>query len=149
MSHKKRKKQSQEFTRSLVTHRMNENLRDLSLGAERALRLRQFDHHKEFDDEFSARHAAEVPTRIDGTNAHIVERISGRPLSAASRFHDSMPEERLPPVHDYFQERPEVVSVCARREQRRSVLFALRRTRKGSGSGKKHNWTPLSKVRCV
>lgn len=148
MSHK-RKKRVESVPRSLVTHRLNENLRDLSLGAERTLRLRQFEHHREFDDEFTPRRAAEVPARIDGTNAHIVERISGRPLSAAGRFHDSMPEERLPPMHYYFQERPETVTVCSRREQRRSVLFALHRTRQGSGSGKKHNWTPLSKVRCV
>lgn len=41
---------------------------------------------------------------------------------------------------------PKKVLVCVRREQRKEVLFALRRTKKGSGSKKFR--TPFSEVSC-
>lgn len=39
------------------------------------------------------------------------------------------------------------VSVCERRKERREVLFALNRTRKGAGS-RKHKWSEISNIVC-
>lgn len=40
---------------------------------------------------------------------------------------------------------PKLVTICARRKERREVLFAKRLTRKGSGSSKRNNfWSRIS-----
>lgn len=41
---------------------------------------------------------------------------------------------------------PRQITACLRRHARREVLFALRRTKSGSGSPKKRTW--LSNIRC-
>lgn len=40
---------------------------------------------------------------------------------------------------------PHLVGICARRQVRREVMFALRKTRKGSGASKRRNfWSAIS-----
>lgn len=132
------------------THRKLENLRD---GLPIARARRQYDLARQFvplppsrlemPDDF-ARNYQEIYTRVDGRPADVVQ---GLPRNRNNvRVRESNLQEAL---HAYFQDSPELVSECERRTRRRRVLFALQRTRKGSGSGKKHNWTELSKVRCV
>lgn len=132
-----------------VAARKTENLRDRLPVARRE---RHYDERRQFDlppsklempDDF-ARDYQEIYTRVDGRPADVVQ---GLPRNRNNvRVRESNLQEAL---HAYFQDSPELVSECERRARRRRVLFALQRTRKGSGSGKKHNWTELSKVRCV
>lgn len=132
------------------THRKLEKLRD---GLPIARRSRHYDERRQFDpplppsklelpDDFT-RDFAETYTRIDGAPARVRQ---GLPPNRNRAMRESTLQEQ---VHSYFQESPGLVSECVRRKERRRVLFALQRTRKGSGRGKRHHWDELSKVRCV
>lgn len=147
---RKRKKSVQSAPRPLVTRQTDREFANFSSRREVLPERRQFEpiKIKEFDDEFTPIRSEEVPSRVGGSHAKIATRISGSALPGDD-IHDSMRESPLPALHDYFQERPELVTSCARRRQRRSVLFALRRTNAGSARGKKHIWTETSKIRCV
>lgn len=74
--------------------------------------------------------------------------VDSRPRDVLPENHNEVRDAELPPVHTYFSH-PSEVNVCKRRRIRRSVLFAMRKTRKGSGRGKRHNWTEKSRIRCV
>lgn len=132
------------------TRRKLENLRD---GLPIARARRQYDLARQFDplppsrlempDDFT-RNYQEAYSRVDGRPADVVQ---GLPRNRNNvRMRESNLQEAL---HAYFQDSPQLVSECERRSRRRRVLFALQRTRKGAGRGKKHRWTELSKVRCV
>lgn len=131
-----------------VAARKTENLRqDLLLARER----RQYDRSRQFDlppsimemsDDFTGDYQ-ETYSRVDGRPASVVQLPTNR---NNVRLRESHLQEA---VHAYFQDSPQLVSECQRRSRRRSVLFALRRTHKGSGRGKEHKWTEMSKVRCV
>lgn len=136
--------------RPLVTARKTENLRDRQSVTRRSWHSderRQFDplppSKLELPDDL-VQDYRETYTLVDGRPAEVVQRMPRN----ANNVH--LRESHLSEaVHDYFQESPKLVSECERRARRRRVLFALSRTRKGSGRGKKHRWTELSKVRCV
>lgn len=58
--------------------------------------------------------------------------------------------EARPPPAPFGQvafQTPQQVIPCVRRQQRKEVLHALKRTGKGSGGGRKHR-TPESNIRC-
>lgn len=131
------------------SRRKLQNLRD---GLPIARARRQYDRARQFDLPPSklelpndiARDYPEEYTRIDGRPADVVQ---GLPRNRNNvRLRESNLSQAL---HAYFQDSPKLVSECERRSRRRRVLFALSRTRKGSGRGKKHRWTEMSKVRCV
>lgn len=132
------------------SRRKLQNLRD---GLPIARARRQYDLARQFDPlppsrlempDVFGRDYQETYTRVDGRPADVVQQLPrNRNLLHVRESHL---QEAL---HAYFQDSPQLVSECERRSRRRSVLFALQRTRKGSGSGKKHRWTELSKVRCV
>lgn len=131
------------------SRRKLQNLRD---GLPIARARRQYDRARQFDLPPSklelpndiARDYPEEYTRIDGRPAYVVQ---GLPRNRNNvRLRESNLQETL---HAYFQDSPKLVSECERRSRRRRVLFALSRTRKGSGRGKKHRWTEMSNVRCV
>lgn len=148
MSRSSRKRHNRPERSTLQTHRKIENLRD---GLPIARREWHFDERRQFDippsklefsHDFNSPYSPEY-SRVDGRPA-----IVGQMPRNANNLH--MRQSNLSDqVHDYFQDKPELVSECVRRHRRRSVLFALHRTKKGSGAGKKHRWTELSKVRCV
>lgn len=68
-------------------------------------------------------------------------RVQRRPEQSRSRPMSKM----LPPLYHKF-ERPERVPVCIRRQARRRVLFALRRT--GRRARRSARWTAKSFIRC-
>lgn len=53
----------------------------------------------------------------------------------------------LPHLRLQFRE-PKQTLVCIRRQARRQVLFALRRTGRGSGAAKRPRWTTESFIQC-
>lgn len=55
---------------------------------------------------------------------------------------------RMPPPMYYRFETPRRVPVCIRRETRRRVLFALRRSGKASARTRRAHWTSKSYIRC-
>lgn len=133
------------------TRRKIEKLRD---GLPIARRERYFGERRQFADELPPSRMVlpddfignyqEAYSRVDGRPAQIVQ---GLPRNRNNRdLRESHLQETL---HSYFEDSPRLVSECVRRQERRRVLFALQRTHKGSGRGKRHNWTELSKVRCV
>lgn len=131
------------------SRRKLQNLRD---GLPIARARRQYDRARQFDLPPSklelpndiARDYPEEYTRIDGRPADVVQ---GLPRNRNNvRVRESNLSQAL---HAYFQDPPKLVSECERRSRRRRVLFALSRTGKGSGRGKKHRWTEMSNVRCV
>lgn len=147
MSHRKRRLHSPPSP-PRVTLLTDKNLRDrLSV----ARRERHYDERRQFDLPSSK---LELPhdfisdyppkySRVDGSSARVRQ---GLPINRNRNVRES---DLSQPLHSYFQDSPRLVSECVRRQERRRVLFALQRTRKGSGRGKRHNWNDLSKVRCV
>lgn len=149
---------SRKSRRSLkVTHEQpapvrRENLRVRPANARRERQYRerrQFDYPDlppsklEWSDDF-ARDYQERYSLVDGRPADVVQQMP------RNRNDVHLPESSLfEALHSYFQEPRQLVSECVRRSRRRSVLFALHRTNKGSGRGKKHRWTEKSKVRCL
>lgn len=74
--------------------------------------------------------------------------ISGAPAQVSRRPADSARHQVhrvLPPLYHRF-ETPQRVPVCVRRQDRRRVLFALRKT--GKASGRRARWTAKSYIRC-
>lgn len=133
------------------TRRKIEKLRD---GLPIARRERYFGERRQFADELPPsrmvlpddfiRDYQEAYSRVDGRPAEVVQRLP------RNRNHGDLRKSHLQEaLHSYFEDSPRLVSECVRRQKRRRVLFALQRTHKGSGRGKRHNWTELSKVRCV
>lgn len=135
------------FPRSLPARRPDKNLRDLSLADERNLRRRQFEPSvKEFPSEFRTarpeKHVVNyegVPVFLQRTAPAPVENVNNRDVR----------KSQLPALHTYVSERYDKLPLCDRRRVRRSVLFALHKTGKGSAKGKRHLWTEESKIRCV
>lgn len=70
---------------------------------------------------------------VSGTNIDPVVVKKSRPFKAALPFglRFSVPDKTL---------------ICVRRKERKEVLFAKRKTKKGSGSKKRKNW--FSKIGC-
>lgn len=135
------------------TLRKLENLRnDPPIVARRELHRsrRQFDFYDDLPPS-----KMELPDDLFNRDIEIYTRISGDPAPV----HQGLPRNAnllrvresslLPALHSYFSDPPERVTPCVRRDRRRRVIFALQKRRKGSGRGKKHNWTEESKVRCV
>lgn len=153
-SHAKRRKNShrryrsvQSFPRSLVTRRLNENLRGLPLGARPNLERRQFvPSIQEFPDEFRTQSDEKFLVSSEGVPVQFT-RTASPPVVNVNK--NNVRKSQLPALHYYVSERQNDVLLCSRRRVRRSVLFALRRTRKGSAKGKSHLWTEKSKIRCV
>lgn len=58
------------------------------------------------------------------------------------------PVQGLPERMYHRFETPRRVPVCIRRETRRRVLFALRRSGKASGRSRRAQWTAKSYIRC-
>lgn len=133
------------------TRRKIENLRD---GLSISRRERQYRERRQFVDELPpsrmewsydfAPDYRETYSLVDGRPADIVQ---GLPRNTNNR--DLRKSDLQTAVHDYFQQSPSLVTECQRRARRRRVIFALQRNKKGSGRGKRHRWTELSKVRCV
>lgn len=147
MSHRKRRLHSPPSP-PRVTLLTDKNLRDRLSVARREW---HYDERRQFDLPPSK---LEIPhdlisdyppeySRVDGSSARVRQ---GLPINRNRNMRES---DLSQPLHSYFQDSPRLVSECVRRQERRRVLFALQRTRKGSGRGKRHNWTALSKVRCV
>lgn len=70
-------------------------------------------------------------------------KISVRPTRA-----DERKVHRVPPRMYHRFETPRRVPVCVRREDRRRVLFALRKSGKASARSRRANWTAKSYIRC-
>lgn len=133
------------FPRSLPTRRLDKNLRDLSLAVQPNLERRQFEPSiQEFPDEFRAT-----------VNEKFVVDRNGSPVNVKLAEQLPIPNNRnlqkssVPGLRYYVSDREKIVPLCSRRRSRRAVLFALRRTGKGSARGKRHVWKEESKIRCV
>lgn len=89
--------------------------------------------------------AAGVPHRSPRRwNSRIIEiRTRARPKLVRSRLilqgGRRVVRRVAPPVLRFRFERPEAVALCVRRRRRRQVLFALRRTGRGSRSPRRYN----------
>lgn len=136
------------FPRSRPIRRLDENLRVIStLAAQPDLVRRQFEPSiQEFPDEFRAKSDEKFPVSDQGIPVQLT-RTASPPLVNVNK--NNVRKSQLPALHYYVSERSDNVLLCSRRRVRRSVLFALRRTRKGSAKGKSHLWTEKSKIRCV
>lgn len=149
MSRSSRKRRNRLERSTLQTHRKIENLRD---GLPIARARRHLDRARQFDLPPSR---LELPDDIIGSYPETYSLVDGRPAEVVqelprNRNNVHLRESTVPSaLHSYFQDSPQLVTECERRARRRRTLFALQRTRKGSGRGKKHRWTELSKVRCV
>lgn len=85
-----------------------------------------------------------VPDNID----YSFKTLGGRPARQVSRIQGTVHESGVSaPVHSYFQD-PRRVLVCIRRDNRRRVLFALRKIGKGRKVSPFHRFTEKSLVRC-
>lgn len=73
---------------------------------------------------------------------------SGRVARTKTRPQGDVQKSRLhSPLFSYFQN-PQRVLVCIRREDRKRVLFALRRVGKGKRVSRVHRFTEKSRIRC-
>lgn len=133
-----------------VAARKTQNLRDFHVARREYLHeRRQFDKPSIPD----LRLPNDLFSRSETTYLHDNGRVANtyrdtQPRDLLPQNNNEVRVSQLPPVHTYFSE-PKDVNVCRRRQIRRRVLFALSKTRKGSGRGKKHYWTEKSKIRCV
>lgn len=132
-----------------VATRKTEKLRGLR-SARRSYQheRRQFDHLLDDVRIPYDLYARRETTYLHNDGAVADTYVDSRPRDVLPENHNEVRDAQLPPVHTYFS-KPTEVNVCVRRQQRRRVLFALRKTRKGSGRGKRHNWTEKSRIRCV
>lgn len=135
------------FPRSLPALRPDKNLRALALAARLDLERRQFEPSvKEFPDEFRAKIDEKFVGDQTGTPVYFRQVLSDKlPIQRNS----NLQKGTLPSLHYYVFDNRRYVPLCARRSARRAVLFALRRTGKGSKRGKKHIWKAESKIRCI